>query len=124
MMDKKGILLIREDLCKVVDFAQKCVEAGVDETKIFATIDSSDLVRFLNTKSIHTVIIDSDLYNLHTASILKNGAQLQDIQVLLITDSKSKKTLRMMMDKNLKYVNPNITSADLYQTIYYIFYFT
>ncbi len=117
MRDKKNILLVREDLCKVVEFAQKCVEAGIDETDIFATIDSSDIIRFLNTKAISTVIIDSDLYNLNTASILKQYSQFQNIQILLITDSKAKKTIRMIMDKNLKYLNPGICPSDLAKII-------
>ncbi len=113
MFDKKGILIVRDDLCKVVDFAQKSIEAGVDEAKVFATIEPCDIIRFLNTKSIAAVIIDSEMYNLNTASILKNYSQVQELQILLLTDSKSKRTIRMMMDKNLKYVNSNISSRDL-----------
>lgn len=110
---KECILLVQDDLKKIVEFAQKCVEADVDESSIFATVNPEDIPRFLNTKNISTIIIDSDLYNLNSASVIKNYSLEQPIQVLLITSNMSKKTIRMIMDRNLKYINSGITSKDL-----------
>lgn len=114
MIDKKEcILLVQDDLKKIVGFAQKCVEAGIDESSILATVNPEDISRFLNTKNISVIIIDSDLYNLNSASIIKNYSLEQDLQVLLVTSQMTKKTIRMIMDKNLKYINANILSNDL-----------
>ncbi len=120
MIDKSCILIVRDSLGKLVETAQKCIEAGVDENKIYATIDTADVSRLLGSKAISVVIIDSELYNLDTASILKNYSQEQNIQTLLFTDSKSKRTIRMIMDSNLKYLNTNISSGDLSSVFYSI----
>lgn len=110
---KKRVLLVQDDLNKIVGFAQKCQEAGIDESSIFATVYPEDISRFLNTKDISTIIIDSELYNLSSASVIKNYSNEQDIQVLLVTNNISKKTIRMLMDKNLKYIHSSIKGSDL-----------
>lgn len=110
---KECILLVQDNLKKIVGFSQKCVEAGIDESSIFATVYPEDIARFLNTKNISTIIIDSELYNLNTASVIKSYSSEQDIRILLVTSMMSKKTIRMIMDKNLKYINQSISSNDL-----------
>lgn len=110
---KECTLLVQNDLNKIVELAQKCVEAGIDETNVLATVYPEDISRFLNTKNISTIIIDADLYNLNSASVIKNYSLQKDIKVLLLTSKMSKKTIRMMMDKNLKYISEEITGKDL-----------
>ncbi len=111
--NKNCILIVEKDLKNIVSLSQKCIEAGVDENCIFATISTSDISRFLNTKNISTVIIDSELYNLKSASVIKNFALNENLETILVKSEFTKKTIRMMMDKNLKYISLNMKSNDL-----------
>ena len=107
------ILLVQKDLKDIVSLSQKCIEAGFDENKIYATVSCDDISRFLNTKSISTIIIDSDLYNLKTATNIVNHALSDNLKTILVKSESSQKTIRMIMDKNLKYISMNINAKDL-----------
>lgn len=118
-MENGCVLLVQTDLKKIVSFAQKCIEAGIDEKKIFATVYPGDIPRFLNAQGIGSIIIDSELYNHSSANTLRTCAQERDLNVLLVTSDRFKKTIRMMMDKNLRYISQSISSDDLAQIINY-----
>lgn len=111
------VLLVQKELKDIVHLSQKCIDAGVDENVIFATVSSEDITRFLSTKNIATIIIDADLYNLRTASIIQNHAINSNLNIILVKSEFVKKTIRMMMDKNLKYISPNMSISDLAKVI-------
>lgn len=111
------VLLVQKELKDIVHLSQKCIDAGVDENVIFATVSSDDITRFLNTKNIATIIIDAELYNLGTASIIQNHAINSNLNIIIIKSEFIKKTIRMMMDKNLKYISPNMSIQDLTKII-------
>lgn len=115
---KNCILLVQRDLKDIVSLSEKCIEAGVDENTIYATVSSDDISRFLNTKNISTILIDLELYDLGSASTIKNHALNANLQTLLIKSAFSKKTIRMMMDKNLKYISLNMKSEDLAKVLF------
>ncbi len=108
-----SILIVQSDLQRIVNFSQKCLEAGVDESSLYATVYVEDILGLLSTKNISTIIVDADFYNLETASILKYFSEEKNLRVLLVTSNQFRKTIRMIMDKNLKYINPNISACDL-----------
>jgi len=120
-----GILLVQSDLNKIVSMSEKCISAGIDDETIYATIYGEDIQKFLMSKGIGTVIIDSDMYNMETASILKAYSSLSDLDVILVTKTSMKKTIRMIMDENLKYINAEISSENLARVlgIYQPFWF-
>lgn len=118
-MTNSGVLLVQNDLKKIVSFAEKCINAGVNEEDIYATVYAEDITRFLKTKGISTIIIDSEQYNLDSATVIKNFSQESHLQLLLVTPNKMKKTLRMLMDKNIKYINSEINSIDLAKVLGY-----
>lgn len=111
------VLLVQKELKDIVHLSQKCIDAGVDENVIFATVSGDDITRFLNTKNIATIIIDADLYNLGTASIIQNHAINSNLNIVIVKSEFIKKTIRMMMDKNLKYISPNMNIEDLAKII-------
>ncbi len=108
-----GILIVQDDLQKIVNFSEKCLKAGIDESGIYATVYATDIYRLLSTKNISTIIIDSEFYNLSTAATLAKFSAEKGLQVLLVTSNRFKKTIRMIMDRNLRYINPNISYKDL-----------
>lgn len=112
-MDNLKLLLVQNDLKKIVNFSEKCINAGVDENSIYATVYAEDIDKFVKSKEINTVIIDSELYNLNSASILRSYAQEKKLKVLLVTSAFTKKTIRMLMDKNLEYIHCEIDSKSL-----------
>lgn len=123
--DNTGILLVQSDLNKIVSMSEKCISAGIDDETIYATVYGEDIQKFLMSKGIGTVIIDADMYNMETASILKAYSSFSDLDVILVTKTAMKKTIRMIMDENLKYINAEISSEDLARVlgIYQPFWF-
>jgi len=120
-----GILLVQSDLNKIVSMSEKCISAGIDDETIYATVYGEDIQKFLMGKGIGTVIIDADMYNMESASILKTYSSLSDLDVILVTKTSMRKTIRMIMDENLKYINAEISSEDLAKVlgIYQPFWF-
>lgn len=111
------VLLVQKELKEIVHLSQKCIDAGVDENVIFATVSSDDITRFLSTKNISTIIIDAELYNLTTASTIQNHAINSNLNIIIIKSEFVRKTIRMMMDKNLRYISPNMNASDLAKVI-------
>ncbi|MDD3237156.1 MAG: hypothetical protein PHV37_03575 [Candidatus Gastranaerophilales bacterium] len=106
-------LLIRDDLKKIVNFSDKCVNAGIVEDDIFATIYPNDIYKYLKNGLVSTIVIDSELYNLEIATKIKAYSETHNMQLVLITKNKAKRTIRMLMDRNIKYINPEISALDL-----------
>ncbi len=125
VQENTGILLVQSDLNKIVSMSEKCISAGIDDETIYATVYGEDIQKFLMSKGIGTVIIDADMYNMETASILKAYSSFSDLDVILVTKTAMKKTIRMIMDENLKYINAEISSEDLARVlgIYQPFWF-
>lgn len=113
MVENTGVLLVQSDLNRIVSMSEKCISAGIDDETIYATIYGEDIQKFLMSKGIGTVIIDSDMYNMTTASILRAYSEQSDLDVILVTKTSMRKTIRMIMDENLKYINAEISSEDL-----------
>lgn len=111
--NNSGLLLVQSDLKKIVAMSEKCICAGVDDEVIYATVCGDDIQKFLMGKNIGTVIIDSEMYNMGTASILKAYSKVSDLKVILVTTSFARKTIRMIMDEDLKYINAEIKCTDL-----------
>lgn len=105
MITRKSVLLIQNDIKAVAEYTEKCVESGVSERNIFAVSDAESAERYLEIAGISHVIVDANLYNFMVASIVEKFSEYFPIQTI-ITDAKpEQKTLRMLSDKSLTYVN-------------------
>lgn len=105
MMTRKSVLLIQNDIKAIAEYTEKCVESGVSERNIFAVSDAESAERYLEIAGISHVIVDANLYNFMVSSIVEKFSEYFPIQTIITNAKAEQKTLRMLNDKSLTYVN-------------------
>ena len=116
MINKTSILLIENDIQAVSQLTESCIEAGISERNIFSVSEIESAERYLEIAGISYVIINADLYNFVIASVIEKFSAYFPIQVIITNAKPEQKTLRMMNDKSLIFIN----SYEELQDILYI----
>ena len=104
-MSRKSVLLIQNDIKAIAEYTEKCVESGVSERNIFAVSDAESAERYLEIAGISHVVVDANLYNFMVSSIVEKFSEYFPIQTIITNAKSEQKTLRMLNDKSLAYVN-------------------
>ena len=105
MISRKSVLLIQNDIKAIAEYTEKCVESGVSERNIFAVSDAESAERYLEIAGISHVVVDANLYNFMVSSIIEKFSEYFPIQTIITNANPEQKTLRMMNDKSLVFVN-------------------
>ncbi|MBS4759664.1 MAG: hypothetical protein KHX03_03080 [Clostridium sp.] len=105
MINKTSILLIEDDIKALSELTEKCLEAGISEKNIFSVGEIESAERYLEIAGISYVIIDADLYNFVIASTIEKFSEYFPIHVIITNAKPEQKTLRMMNDKSLTFIN-------------------
>ena len=104
-MIRKSVLLIQNDIKAIAEYTEKCVMSGISERNIFAVSDAESAERYLEIAGISHVVVDANLYNFMVASIIEKFSEYFPIQTIITNAKAEQKTLRMLSDKSLTYVN-------------------
>lgn len=105
MINKTTVLLIQKDIKAVSELTEKCLETGICEKNIFAVSDADSAERYLEIAGISYVIVDADMYNYVVASIIEKFSEYFPIHTIITNAKPEQKTLRMMNDKSLTFIN-------------------
>lgn len=105
MINKTSILLIQDDIQALSALTEKCLEAGISERNIFSVSEADSAQRYLEIAGISYVIIDADLYNYVVAETINRFSEYFPIQTVITNAKSEQKTLRMMNDKSLIFIN-------------------
>ena len=126
MINRTSILLIEEDIKAVSELTEKCLEAGISEKNIFSVNEIESAERYLEIAGISYVVINADLYNFIIASTIEKFSEYFPIHVIIRNAKPEQKTLRMMNDKSLTFINsveelPYILHGHKPQNISYLY---
>lgn len=113
MINKTNILIIQEDLSLAAEITEKCIEAGISEKNIFSVADADSAERYLEIAGISYVIIDAEMYNFVVASLIERFSEYFPIKILITGSSPEQRTLRMMSDKSLIFIDSYEELADV-----------
>lgn len=105
MINKTSILLIQDDLRTLAEISEKCIEAGICERNIFSVSEAESAERYLEIAGISFIIIDADLYNFVVASTIDKFSEYFPIQTIITNAKPEQRTLRMLNDKSLTFLN-------------------
>ncbi len=105
MISKTSVLIIQEDLNTIAEITEKCIEAGIAEKHIFSVTECDSAQRYLEIAGISYVIIDANMYNFVIASVIEQFSEYFPIQTIITNSTLEQKTLRMMNDKSLTYID-------------------
>ena len=105
MINKTNILLIQKDIIAISELTEKCIESGISERNIFSVTEIESAERYLEIAGISYVVIDADMYNYVVASVIEKFSEYFPIQIIINNSKSEQKTLRMMSDKSLVYIN-------------------
>ena len=105
MINKTAVLLIQDNIQNISLLTEKCLEAGISEKNIFSVNDADSAERYLEIAGISYVIIDADLYNFVVASTINKFSEYFPIKTIITNAKPEQKTLRMMTDKSLIFLN-------------------
>ncbi len=105
MINKTSILLIQDDIQALSSLTEKCLDAGISERKIFSVSEADSAQRYLEIAGISYVVIDADLYNYVVAETINKFSEYFPIQTVITNAKPEQKTLRMMNDKSLIFLN-------------------
>lgn len=115
MINKTTVLLIQKDIKAVSELTEKCLETGICEKNIFAVSDADSAERYLEIAGISYVIVDADMYNYVVASIIEKFSEYFPIHIIITNAKPEQKTLRMMNDKSLTFINSYDEILDVVQ---------
>ena len=105
MINKTNILLIQKDIVAISELTAKCLESGISERNIFSVTEIESAERYLEIAGISYVVIDADMYNYVVASVIEKFSEYFPIQTVINNAKPEQKTLRMMNDKSLVFIN-------------------
>lgn len=105
MISKKSVLLIQNNIKSLSQITQACINCGVSEKNIFSVTETESAERYLEIAGISYVIIDAGLYNYAVESVINKFSDYFPITVIVNNCEESQKTLRMMSNKNLLFMD-------------------
>lgn len=114
MINRLSVLLIQDDIKAVADISAVCLDAGISERHIFSVVDADSAERYLEIAGISCVVVDASLYNYVVSSTIEKFSQYYPIRTVITNAKPEHKTLRMMNDKSLAFVD---TSEELVNAI-------
>ena len=113
MISKTSVLIIQEDLNIIAEITEKCIEAGISEKNIFSVTEADSAQRYLEIAGISYVIIDANMYNFVIASVIEQFSEYFPIQTIITNSTLEQKTLRMMNDKSLTFIDSYVELAEV-----------
>ena len=105
MISKTSVLIIQENLNTIAEITEKCIEAGISEKNIFSVTEAESAQRYLEIAGISYVIIDANMYNFVIASVIEQFSEYFPIQTIITNSTLEQKTIRMMNDKSLTFID-------------------
>ena len=115
MINKTTVKKKKKDIKAVSELTEKCLETGICEKNIFAVSDADSAERYLEIAGISYVIVDADMYNYVVASIIEKFSEYFPIHTIITNAKPEQKTLRMMNDKTLTFINSYDEILDVVQ---------
>ena len=115
MINKTTVKKKKKDIKAVSELTEKCLETGICEKNIFAVSDADSAERYLEIAGISYVIVDADMYNYVVASIIEKFSEYFPIHTIITNAKPEQKTLRMMNDKSLTFINSYDEILDVVQ---------
>lgn len=113
MINKTTVLLIQNDLMRLSELSEKCLEAGICDRNIFSVSETESAERYLEIAGVSYVIIDADLFNFVIADTINKFSEYFPIQTVITNAKPEQKTLRMLSDKSLTFLNSGDELADI-----------
>lgn len=105
MLNKRSILLIQDDIKTLSELTQECINCGISEKNIFSVTEPESAERYLEIAGISHVIVDAELYNVIVEAAVEKYSEYFPITVILNNADEKSKTLRMISNKSLLYLN-------------------
>ncbi len=105
MINRTSVLIIQKDLNTIAEITEKCIEAGIYEKNIFSVTDAEAAQRYLEIAGISYIIIDAEMYNFVVASVIEQFCEYFPIQTIITNSTLEQRTLRMMNDKSLTFID-------------------
>lgn len=105
MLNKKSILIIQKNIKTLSELTQECLNCGISEKNIFSINDPESAERYLEIAGISHIIVDAELYNVIIESTVEKYSEYFPITVILNNINEKTKTLRMLSNKSLLYLN-------------------
>ena len=115
MINRLSVLLIQDDIKAIADITAVCLDAGISERHIFSVADADSAERYLEIAGISCVVVDAGLYNYVVSSTIEKFSQYYPIKIVITNAKPEHKTLRMLNDKSLTFVD---TAEELVNAIY------
>ena len=105
MLNRLSVLLIQDDIKAVADITAVCLDAGISERHIFSVAEADSAERYLEIAGISCVVVDASLYNYVVSSTIEKFSQYYPIKTVITNAKPEHKTLRMLNDKSLTFVD-------------------
>jgi hypothetical protein len=105
MINRISVLLIQDDIKTIADITAVCLDAGISERHIFSVAEADSAERYLEIAGISCVVVDASLYNYVVSSTIEKFSQYYPIKTVITNAKPEHKTLRMLNDKSLTFVD-------------------
>ena len=115
MINRISVLLIQDDIKTIADITAVCLDAGISERHIFSVSEADSAERYLEIAGISCVVVDASLYNYVVSSTIEKFSQYYPIKTVITNAKPEHKTLRMLNDKSLAFVD---TKEELVNAIF------
>lgn len=115
MINRLSVLLIQDDIKAIADITAVCLDAGISERHIFSVSEADSAERYLEIAGISCVVVDASLYNYVVSSTIEKFSQYYPIKTVITNAKPEHKTLRMLNDKSLTFVD---TEEELVSAIF------
>ncbi len=105
MLNKRAVLLIQNNLKTLSELTQECINCGISERNIYSVTEPESAERYLEIAGISHIIVDAELYNVVVEAAVEEFSQYFPITVIINNADEKNKTLRMLSNKSLLYLN-------------------
>lgn len=113
MLSKRSVLLIQNDIKTLSELTQECINCGISEKNIFSVTEPESAERYLEIAGISHIIVDAELYNVIVEAAVEKFSEYFPITVIINNADEKTKTLRMLSNKSLLYLN-DMSELDSY----------
>lgn len=113
MSNKNTILLIQNNIKTLSELIQECINCGISEQDIYSVTEPESAERYMEIAGISHIIVDAGLYNVVVEAAVEKFSEYFPITVIITNADETNKTIRMLSDKSLRYLN-DISKLGLY----------
>ena len=105
MLNKRSVLLIQNNIKTLSELTQECINCGISERNIYSVTEPESAERYLEIAGISHIIVDAELYNVIVEAAVEEFSEYFPITVIINNADEKNKTLRMLSNKSLLYLN-------------------